>query len=59
MLRSEGLGLDISQGLDEEAKQIINRLGVGSDPDQNEENRQTVSSKCSKFNQNKNNTRQR
>ena len=59
MLRSDGLGLEMSQGLGKEVMEVINRLGVGSEHDSGQENRQTVSSKCSKFNQNKNNTRQR
>ena len=38
MLRSEGLGLEISQGLEEGVMEVINRL-VGSDHDTNEESR--------------------
>ena len=57
ILRSEGLGLEMSQGLEEEVMEVIDRLGVGSEHDSSQENRETVLSKCTICNQNKNNTR--
>ena len=57
ILRSEGLGLEMSQGLEEEVMEVIDRLGVESEHDSSQENRETVLSKCTICNQNKNNTR--
>ena len=47
----------MSQGLAEEVMEVIDRLGVGSEHDSSQENRETVLSKCTICNQNKNKTR--
>ena len=41
ILRSEGLGLEMSQGLEEEVMEVIDRLGVESEHDSSQENRET------------------